>query len=50
MSAYFSGSRDMYDEVPISDTVETLVMEVTAHLNEDCTFNSNLLFNGETCC
>lgn len=29
-----SGSRDMYDEVRASDRMKTIVMEVTAHLNE----------------
>lgn len=29
-----SGPRDMDDEVPASDRIKTIVMEVTAHLNE----------------
>ena len=37
----------MYGEVLGYHRIKTIVMEVTAHLNEDFTFNSNLLFNGE---
>jgi len=45
---FSSGSRDMNGEVPASDRIKTIVMEVTGHLNEGGSGLDHRTENGST--